>query len=310
MGGAPPTGISEPDILEGYGREEWSADRRLAGRVLGDQGFGGEQCIDAGSGRLAEHPLVQHGPQIAQRAEDFRPGHQHDQQSLDAHQAVRDPPDGESQRRRRADRHPAISDAAGHHAHRQDPQRMVAQFPRPNGKPSPIGGALAECLQSRQSLDAVEEFRAEGLQGALPPVAGTALTIREGTRRDQGHERKHQHHHRDRHVPEGDENEDRERRKHGDTKLRHILAEKSLQLLDPVDDREHHPAGALAGKPSRPERGDLIVETTAQIVLDPGRGPMGNHRAMMINKPSQKHCDGDTERRNRHGEKPGALEHS
>ena len=59
MRGAAPAGISEPDILERDSREERPADRRQAGRLLGDQRFGGEQRIDAGSGRLPEHPLMQ-----------------------------------------------------------------------------------------------------------------------------------------------------------------------------------------------------------------------------------------------------------
>ena len=146
MGGAAPARIGEPDVLEGNGREEQPADRWLARRLLGNQGFGGEQRIDAGRGRLPEHPLMQHRAQIAQRAEHLSSGHQHDQQCLDAHQTVRDPPDGEGQGRRRANRDPAIGDAAGHHAHRQYPQRAVAQFPRPGGETPSISGALAECL--------------------------------------------------------------------------------------------------------------------------------------------------------------------
>ena len=309
MGGATPAGIGEPDVLESDGREERPADCRLARRLLRNQRFGGEQRIDAGRGRLPEHPLMQHGAQIAQRAEDLRSCHQHDQQCLDAHQAVRDPPDGEGQGRRSADRDPAIGDAARHHAHRQHPQRMVAKLPRSDGKPAPIGRALTECLQGRQALDAIEKLRAERFQGALAPMARAALAMGEGARRDQGHEREDQHHCRDLHVPEGDEDEDRQRRQHRDAQLRDILAEKSLQLLDAVDDRQHHPAGALAGKPCRAQRGDLVVETAAQILLHASRGAVGDHRATVIDESPQDHRNGDTERRNRHGEKPGALEH-
>ena len=310
MGGAAPAGIGEPDVLESDGREERPADRRLAGRLLGDQRFGGEQRIDAGSGRLPEHPLMQHRAQIAQRAEDLGSGHQHDQQCLDAHQAVRDPPDGEGQGRRSADRHPAIGDAAGHHAHRQDPQRTVAQAPALWRQADVHRRALTECLQGRQALDAVEKLRAERLQRALAPLAGAALALRESARRDQGHEREDQHHRRDRHVPEGDEDEDRQRRQHRDAELRDILAEKSLQLLDPVDDRQHYPAGALAGKPSRAQRRDLVVEPAAQILLHSGRGAVGDHRAMMIDEAAQDDRDGDPHRWSCYGEKPGAVEHT
>ena len=60
-----------------------------------------QQRVDAGRRRLAGQALVQHGAQLAQRAEDFRAGHQHDQQRLQAHLAVADPVRAERQRRRR-----------------------------------------------------------------------------------------------------------------------------------------------------------------------------------------------------------------
>ena len=310
MGGAAPAGISEPDVLESDGRKERPADRRLAGRLLGDEGFGGKERIDAGGGRLPEHPLMQDRSQIAQRAEDLRSGHKHDQQRLDAHQTVRDPPDSERQGRCSADRDPAIGDAAGHHPHRQYAQRAVAQFPCPGGETPSIGGALTERLQSGQALDAVEKLRPERLQSALTAVAGTAFALREGARRDQGYQSEHQHHRRDRHVPEGNEDEDRERGQHRDADLRDILAEKRLQLLDPIDDREHHPAGALAGEPCRTQRGDLLVEPGAQILLHPGRGAMGDHRAMVINDTAQEHRDTDANCRNCDSDKTGTIEHA
>ena len=93
MGSAAPARIGEMDVLESYGRQERPADRRLAGRLFGNQGFGGEQRINAGGGRLPEHSLMQHRAQIAQRPKYFGARHQHDQQRLDAHQTVRDPPD-------------------------------------------------------------------------------------------------------------------------------------------------------------------------------------------------------------------------
>ncbi len=58
MRGAAPAGIGEPDILESDGRKQRPADRRLAGRLVGNQGFSGEQRIDAGGCRLPEHPLM------------------------------------------------------------------------------------------------------------------------------------------------------------------------------------------------------------------------------------------------------------
>jgi hypothetical protein len=155
MGGSAPAGISEVDILEGDGREQRPADRQRVRGLLRDQGFGGQQRIDAGGRGLAKHPLMQHNTEIAQRPEDLGSGHQYDQQRLDAHQPVRYAPYGERQGRGGADRHAAIGDAAGHHAHRQYSQRAVAQLPRPFGQPTAIGLSLPERLQGRQTLDAV-----------------------------------------------------------------------------------------------------------------------------------------------------------
>ena len=78
---------------------------------------------------------------------------------------------------------------------------------------------------------------------------------------------------------------------------------KRLQLLDAVDDRQHDPAGALAGEPRRPQRGDLVVEPAAQILLHPGRGAVGDHRAMVIDEPAQEHRGGDADGRNRDRDK-------
>ena len=140
---------------------------RVLGPTIGTSGSAGEQRVDAGGGRLADHPLMQHRAQVAQRPEHLGAGHQHDQQRLDRHQPVRHPPHPERQRRRRADRDAAIGDAAGHHAGRQHAHRRVGQQPRPLGEPPAVGGALAERLQGRQALHGVEEFRAEPLHRLL-----------------------------------------------------------------------------------------------------------------------------------------------
>jgi hypothetical protein len=88
------------------------------------------------------------------------------------------------------------------------------------------------------------------------------------------------------------------------------LAEESLELLDPVDDRQHDSTGALAGEPCRAQRGNLVVKPAAQILLYPGRRAVGDHRAMMIDDPAQEYRDGDAKCRNCHREQPGVLEHS
>ena len=180
MGGAAPAGIGEMDVLEGDGREERPADRRLAGRLLGNQGFGGEQRIDAGGGRLPDHPLMQYRAQVAQRPEHLGAGHQHDQQRLDAHQAVRDPPDRERQGRGGADRDAAIGDAAGHHARRQYPHRTCRTAPAPGRR----AAFHRPCSGRTPSMSAGPGRRRETpsrrpSERLLPAVAGAALALRE-----------------------------------------------------------------------------------------------------------------------------------
>ncbi len=263
MGRTPPAGISEINILEGDGRKQRPVRLRWARLVRGHQRLGGEKRVDAGGRGLPEHPLMQHGSEVAQGAEHLGSRHQHDQQRLHAHLAVRHPPHSERQGSGGADRHPAIGNATGHHTHRNHPQRAVAQLARPIGEPAAIGRTLAERLQGRQALDTVEELRAEGFEGPLAPVAGAALDLEKDCGGDQGHERESEHHRGDRHVPEGDEGEDCQRSQHRDRQLRNVLTEEGLQLLDAVDDRQHDAAGALAGEPSRPECGNLVVEAAA-----------------------------------------------
>jgi hypothetical protein len=87
------------------------------------------------------------------------------------------------------------------------------------------------------------------------------------------------------------------------------LAEKGLQLLDTVDDRQHDAAGAFAGKPGRSERRNLVVEAAAQLLLHSGGGAVGDHRAMVIDDPAQNHGNGHPERRDRHCPEAGTLEY-
>ncbi len=284
MGGTAAAGIGKTDILEGDCRDQRHIRLRRARRLRRHQRLGREQRVDAGGGRLPDHPLMQHHAQIAQRAEYLGAGHQHDQQRLDAHQPVRHPPHRQRQGRRGADRHPAIGDPAGHDPGRQHPQAAVAQLARPLGEPLAEGPALTEGFQRRQSLDAVEKLRAEGFERLLAALAAAALDLDKDGRRDQRHQCRDQHHRRHRHVPERDEDEDRQRRQHRDRQLRHILAEKGLQLLDAVDDRQHDAAGALAGKPGRSQLGDLVVKPAAQFLLHPRRGAVRDHRAAMLDR--------------------------
>ena len=117
---------------------------------------------------------------------------------------------------------------------------------------------------------------------ALNAAAARAMPGRcalDDSRRHQSEQRRAQHHSGDRHVPERDEGEDRQRRADGDRHLRQVLAEEGLQLLDAIDHRQHHAAGAFGAEPGRAERDDLVVQPAAQRLLHPGRGPVRDHGA-------------------------------
>ena len=154
------------------------------------------------------------------------------------------------------------------------------------GEPAAIGGALAERLQGRQALHRVEEFRAEALHrllarhGRVPPSillktagatrvtsAATSITAATGT----------SHHTIKAKIASGVSA--------ATADLRHVLAEKALQLLDAVDHRQHDAAGALAGEPGRPQFGDLVVELAAQLLLHPDRVLVRDDRAGMVEQP-------------------------
>ena len=155
-------------------------------------------------------------------------------------------------------------------------------------------------LEGRQTLDGVEEFRAEALHRLVPDAAPAALDLVPGDRRGERDQGRHQHDRRDRHIPPRDKGEDRNRRQRGDADLRQILAEKALQLLDPVNQRQHDAAGAFAGKPGRAQFSDLVVETPAQIFLHAAGGTVRDNCAAMIEQTPQEdgardpkggHCD-------------------
>jgi hypothetical protein len=175
--------------------------------------------------------------------------------------------------------------------------------PRPLCQAAAIGGALPERLEGRQPLDGIEEFRAEALHRLVPGAASAALHLVPRDRCDQRDQGRDQHDYRDRQIPPHDEQEDRDRRQRGDTDLRQVLAEKALQLLDAVDQRQHDPAGALAGEPGRSQFGDLVVEPAAQILLDAAGGVVSDDGPAVVEEAAQqdgeRHADG--RQRNRGG---------
>ena len=247
--------------------------------------------------RLPDHAVVQHGAEIAQRAENLGARHQHDEQRLQRHHAVGHTVDAERKRRRGADADADIDDAARDQIGRQHPHRRGGEFARLAGQHAAVSRALAERLERRQTLDGVEKFGAETFQRGAVRDADFAIEPAEDRRQHQTNQREAQHQRRDRHVPPGDDGEHGERRERRDGELRHVLAEKALQLLDAVDHRQHDAAGALAGEPGRPEFGDLVVELEPQHLLHARRGAVRHHGALVFEKGAHEHHRRDRRRR-------------
>ena len=80
---------------------------------------------------------MQHGAQFAQRAEDLRAGHQHDQQRLQAHLAVADAIRAQHQRGGGAEGGAEVGDAARQNAGAEHQERAVRQGARLVGEHPP-----------------------------------------------------------------------------------------------------------------------------------------------------------------------------
>ncbi len=310
VGGAAGAGIGEADIFEADAGVLLHFSRYAGGSLpptrsgVGsrcDPGEGGgsrrgdlrvQQGVDAGSGGLAVHALVQDGSQVAQRTENLGAGHEHDQQGGQAHFAVLDAPDAQRQGGGGAEAAAEIGDAAGHDALRQHPERAGGQGAGAFGEAAPVGGALAEGFQGGQALDGVEEFLAEFLHGALALDRGLARAVVGERREQQGEQGGGQHHGGHGQVPERDEQEDRQRGANGDGDLGQVLAEEGLQLLDAIDHGQHDAAGALGAEPCGTEGDDLVVEPGAQGFLHAGGGAVGDHGARVIEPGAQQDAGG------------------
>ena len=286
----PAAGIGEANVVEGdAGREVGSPGSvppilaRRAGKGRGRGSRGGnrfiQKRIDACCRRLSGQALVQHRPQLAQRAEDLGARHQHDQQRLQAHLAVTHAIRPHGERCGGAKRTAEIGDAARQDAGAEYQERAVRERLRLVGQHPPVAAALTERLQRRQALHGIEEFFAESLERALPLARRLAGALVHHRWRDQREQRRSKHDRGDRHVPERHEGEDRHRCAGGDRHLRNVLAEEGLQLLDAIDDRQHHTASAFRAEPCGTEFHDLVIEPAAQRLLNPRRGPVRDHGA-------------------------------
>ncbi len=230
---------------------------------------------------------MQHRAQLAQRTKDFRAGHQHDQQRLDAHLAMADAIRAQHQCRGRTERAAEVGDAACQNAGAEHQERAVRQCARLVGQHPAVAAALAERLQRRKTLHRVEEFLAERLERVLPRPRRPVGPHVHHSGRHQGEQRGAQHHGGNRNIPERHEGEDRHRCAGGDRHLRQVLAEERLKLLDAIDDRQHDAAGALGAEPCGAKGYDLVVEAATQRLLHTRRGAMRDHGAHVIEPGAQ-----------------------
>ena len=58
-----------------------------------------------------------------------------------------------------------------------------------------------------------------------------------------------------------------------------------------------------------PQGRDRVIETAAQVFLNPGGRPVGDHCAVVIDNPAQGHGNGHSERRSRHRPEAGAVKY-
>ena len=289
-GVAPTTGIGELDAVELHRRRQHR--RRPLDNRIADQGPGVEELEDGPGRRLAIHARMQKITQLAQRPEGLDAHHQDDQQRLQTHGAGVHPPGAESERRGGAEGDAGIGDAALQLVGRQHPHGAAEQLVRLFRQQARAGLALTEGLESRQTLDRIQELRREISIGQLTATRAGPVQSLETQRREQGDEREGEQHRGDREVEKGDKDEDAERRQHADEDMGQVLAEIGLQLLDPVDHGEDDAAGALEGEVGGSQLDHLVIEALAEVELHQGGGAMGDHVAPIVENAAQKHDPG------------------
>ena len=90
-------------------------------------------------------------------------------------------------------------------------------------------------------------------------------------------------------VEEREQHQDDDGGDEGDQELRQVLAEVGLELLDPVDHRDHDRAGALQPEVGGAERRHPGVEPLAQLELHHRRGAVGDHGAGVLQPAAEHH---------------------
>ena len=120
--------IAEAHRLEGDAGLERARERRR--RRVRHRGTAVEDLIDALSRGHADHALVQHGAELAHRAEDLDAKHQDHQQRRQRHRAGVDAERTQRQGRRGAARDRAIGDTAGRHVVAEHPHGAFEEIAR------------------------------------------------------------------------------------------------------------------------------------------------------------------------------------
>ena len=247
---APSTRVGERHVVELNDRGDGSAEigrrrRRVDSRPRIEQR---EDVVRRGT---AHHAVVQERPEVPLRPEHLDAHHQNDEQDLETHLSLGHAPGPESEHGGRAhgDAYvgdPAVPRVGREHPHRA-PEHLVCAF----CQEPPARGALTEGLERRQSLDRIEEIRRERAVGLGPAHAALRLEALKRNRCEQGEHREAEHQPGHGQVVERQHREDDERGGHGDEELRQVLTKVGLELLDPVDHRNHHRPGPLQAEVGR-----------------------------------------------------------
>ena len=286
--GPPSAGVGEGHVLERHRGRERAVERDRRGRGL-DLRTGIEHREDVVRRRRSQHPGVQQRAQIALGAEHLDAHHQDHEQHVEAHLALGDPPCPVPEHRRAPHRDAGVGEAAGQGVGGEHPHRAPEHLVRALRQQPAARGALPERLEGGEPLHRVEELGRESAVRLRPARAAAGVPALEEPRREQGEHRESEHQRGDREVEEREPREDHERGDGRHQELREVFAEPGLELLDPVDHREQHRAGALQPEVGGAEGHHLGVEPLAQRELHPRRGTVREHGAGMLDPPAQHH---------------------
>jgi hypothetical protein len=230
---------------------------------------------------------MQQHAELTQRTEHLDAEHENDEKARQADGTALHAVHTERQRRHRADGDARVRDAAREHVRAEHPHRALEQRPAFLLQQAAARRALPERLEGRQALQRVEELRAVRGVRAVTREARRALATVPDDRRQQREQRGGERDERHRQIDEGDEGEDQHGRQRGHRELRQVLTEVHLELLDPLDHREHDVARPRAAEVRGTEHGDMRVERAAQRRLHERGGVMREHRAPVLERAAR-----------------------